>query len=348
MLLVVNSGQYTNNGKKHILFSRELIKKLDVEFVTLFTNGHLALEAALDLLEPKGGEIITTPFTFASTTQAIIRKGFIPVFCDIDRANFTIDSEKIQDLINSKTVAILPVHVYGNICDVDGIEALSLKYNLPVIYDSAHAFGVKYKSQSIAAFGRINMFSFHATKVFHTVEGGALTFNNKNLQEKFDAIKNFGIDYAGNVSYIGGNAKMNEFQAVVGLSNLKRVDKIIIKRKIISELYDSLLKNIDSIELYKISKDIESNYAYYPILITSDKKSAKGLLNYLEINKIYARRYFYPLTSEFPIFEDRFESNHTPIAKYVSERVLCLPIYDSLKKSQVEYIVSKVREYILL
>ena len=345
MLMISLSHNYTNNGKKHAALSERLKNYLNIQHVTLFTNGHLALEAALEMFEHKGGEIITTPFTFSSTTQAIIRKGFYPIFCDIDRKNFTIDPKQIESLITKNTVAILPVHVFGNVCDVEAIEEISKRYNLPVLYDSAHAFGVKYKSKSISEFGTLNMFSFHATKVFHTVEGGALTYNNSIFEARLNALKNFGIDTNGVVSYSGGNAKMNEFQAVVGLSNLKRIEKLILKRKKITQLYDSLLNGLDGIELYKRSNDVESNYAYYPILVVSEYKTVPGLLEYLESNNVYARRYFYPLTSDFPIFKDQFDSNKTPVAKYVSERVLCLPIYDSLKSTEVKYVTSKVKEY---
>lgn len=344
MLSISLSNQYTNNGRKHVLLTSRLEKFLNTQHVTLFTNGHLALESALELIYHKGGDIITTPFTFASTTQAIIRKGFNPVFCDVDRKNFTIDPKQIESLITEKTVAILPVHVYGNVCDVDAIEEISKKYDLPVIYDSAHAFGVKFKSKSVSEFGTFNMFSFHATKVFHTVEGGALTYNDVSFGMKLNAMKNFGLDSYGVVSYIGGNAKMNEFQASVGLANLNRINKLICKRKKITQVYDLMLSNIEGIELYKRPNYVESNYAYYPILVVSESKSVEELLEFLKTKNVIARRYFYPLTSEFPVFNGRFSLSQTPIAKYISERVICLPIYDSLKISQVKYISSLLEE----
>lgn len=348
MLKISLSNQYTNGGRKHVLLMGKLENYLKVQHVTLFTNGHLALESALELISQKGGDIITSPFTFASTTQAIIRMGFNPVFCDVDRKTFTIDPEQIIARITKKTVAILPVHVYGNVCDVEVLEEISKKYDLPIIYDSAHAFGVKYKSRSISEFGTLNMFSFHATKVFHTVEGGALSYNDLTFEAKLNAFKNFGIDSNGIVSYIGGNAKMNEFQASVGLANLNRIDKLIYKRKQISQLYDSLLSGLDGIEIYELSADIESNYAYYPILLVSKSKNVTELLDYLKKQNIFARRYFYPLTSDFPIFNGKFDSSQTPTAKYVSERVLCLPIYDSMKSSEVKYVAEIVKDYMTL
>ena len=245
-LSVIKSRSLTNNGLKHQELSHRLKDYLETEHLSLFSNGHLALEAALDVIGSKGGEVITTPFTFASTTQAIIRKGFTPIFCDIDRVNYTMDPKQIEPLINENTVAILPVHVYGNVCDVEAIDRISKKYNLLVIYDSAHAFGVTYKSKSISFYGDFNMFSFHATKVFHTVEGGALTFKDKNLTQSIDSLKNFGIDNSGDVSSIGGNAKLNEFQAVIGLANLRIIDKYIHKRKIIAEKYDVSIPELKS------------------------------------------------------------------------------------------------------
>lgn len=348
IFVIIFSKQLTNNGPKHNALTLELKKLLDCDFLTLFANGHLALETALELLESKGGEIITTPFTFASSTHAITRKGYTPVFSDIRRTDYTIDPSHVESLITDKTVAILPVHVYGNVCDVEELERISKEYNLPLIYDSAHAFGVQYKSKQISNYGDINMFSFHATKVFHTVEGGALTYNNLKFEEQLIAIKNFGIDYEGLVSYQGTNAKMNEFQALVGLANLKKFNKIIKKRKRICKLYDDQFDGTDGIEIYHKSKEIKSNYAYYPILILKDQKNPKGLLEYLKSKGILARRYFYPLTSDFPIYKESFDSSKTTVANFVVERVICLPLYTDLKLSEVKYITRIVKEYLML
>lgn len=345
---VVLSRNISNNGPKHQILNSKLIDFLNADYLTLFANGHLALEAALDFIEPKGGEIITTPFTFASTTQAIINKGFIPVFADIKRNDFTIDPLEIRSLITRSTVAILPVHVYGNVCDVEAIEKISIEFSIPIIYDSAHAFGVKYKTKSISSYGDINMYSFQATKVFHTIEGGALSYKNESLHPLFSATKNFGIDQNGHISFRGGNAKMSEIQAIMGLANLKNIRVFINKRKKISVLYDTMLGNIEGLELYKHNKDVVSNYSYYPILIVDNDKNPINIIDYLKKHGVLARRYFFPLTSEFPIFKDRFDSSNTPVAKFISERVICLPIYDSLKISDAKFIVSKVKEYMLL
>ena len=216
----------TNMGVKHKKLQLELEKLLGVRHVILYTNGHLALEGAWEALHlPIGGEVITTPFTFASTTHAIVRSGLVPVFCDVKEEDYTMDPSKIESLINDKTVAICPVHVYGNLCDVEAIERIAKKHNLKVVYDAAHAFGVKYKGISSANFGDISMFSFHATKVFNTIEGGCLCFNDDKLVDILNDLKNFGIHSPESTVYIGGNAKMNEFQAAMGLCNLKHLDK---------------------------------------------------------------------------------------------------------------------------
>ena len=215
-----DSHWLTNMGIEHQEFQIQLEKYLDCPNVILFTNGHLALENIISSMQfPKGGEVITTPFTFVSTTHAIARNGLIPVFCDVNPIDYTIDVNKLESLITDKTVAILPVHVYGNICDVDAIDKIAAKYNLKVIYDAAHAFAVKYKGVSVANYGDATMFSFHATKVFNTIEGGAACFKDKQLIETLNDLKNFGIRGPENVVYIGGNAKMSEFQAAMGICN---------------------------------------------------------------------------------------------------------------------------------
>ena len=342
---VLISRNLTNNGVNHQNLSGKLKDYLDSDNLTLFSNGHLALEAALEMLGLEGGEIITTPFTFASTTHAIVRKGFTPVFCDIDRYNYTIDHDLIESLITDRTVAILPVHVYGNVCNLKAIEDISKKHNIPVIYDSAHAFGVKYNLVPISSYGDFNMFSFHATKVFHTVEGGALTYKDSVFSAPIEATKNFGIGTNGDVLYAGGNAKMNEFQAVIGLANLSNIHKYIKRRKVISLEYSKHFKDVEGLEICEPDKEVESNYSYYPILITKPHKNSSELIDYLSKFNIIARRYFYPLTSDFSAYNKQYDSNKTPVAKYVSEKVLCLPIYDSLRMSDVKRVILKVKEY---
>ncbi|HOT32050.1 MAG TPA: DegT/DnrJ/EryC1/StrS family aminotransferase, partial [Petrotogaceae bacterium] len=255
----------TNMGIKHHKLEEMLKDYLKTPYITLFTNGHLALEciiAALNLT----GEVITTPFTFASTTHAIVRNGLKPVFCDIREEDCTIDADKIEQLITEKTSAIVPVHVYGNLCDTGKIEEIAGKYNLKVIYDAAHAFGVSRYGKSSACFGDASMFSFHATKVFNTIEGGAVTFRDEKLIKILDDLKNFGITGPETVEYVGGNAKMNEFQAAMGICNLRHVEEEINKRRKVYERYLSNLEGIKNIKIVRPAEGIKSNYAYFPVI----------------------------------------------------------------------------------
>lgn len=331
----------TNAGPLHNELEDKLKEYLKVNNLSLFNNGHLALFIAIQSLNLTG-EVITTPFTFASTTHAIVQNGLTPVFCDINPVTYTIDVNKIESLITDKTSAIIPVHVYGNICDVEKIEAIANKYNLKVIYDSAHAFGVTYKSKGIGTYGDINMFSFHATKVFHTIEGGALTYDKKTLKDKFSLLRNFGIKDAETVTEVGINSKMNEFQAAMGLCNLDYIDENIEKRKVIVELYKENLKDVKGIILSNEQKDVNSNYIYFPILIDKniygmDRDELKVLL---EQNNVFTRKYFYPLITDFECYKDKYDSNKTPIAKNISKNILTLPLYADLELEQVDRICS--------
>ncbi len=293
-----NSRWLTNMGEKHKQLESELKEYLDTPFITLFTNGHLALEnviAAFNLT----GEIITTPYTFASTTHAIIRNGLEPVFCDINPDDYTIDVEKLEALITDKTSAIVPVHVYGNICDVAEIDRIATKYNLKVIYDAAHSLGVTVDGVGVANFGDASMFSFHATKVFHTIEGGAVSFEDESLAGKLNALKNFGLTGPESVEYVGGNAKMNEFQAAMGLCNLRHVDQEIEKRRIVVERYFEHLEGVRGVKLSKLQSGVRSNYAYFPVLFDGYKLNRDEVFEKLRLNDIYTRKYFYPLTSGF-------------------------------------------------
>lgn len=332
----------TNMGEKHKLLEQELLKYLKTKNVTLFTNGHLALECAISALNLKG-EIITTPFTFASTTHAILRCGCEPVFCDINEENYTIDVRKIESLITDKTCAILPVHVYGNICDIDEIERIAKKYNLKVIYDAAHAFGIDVNGESVANYGDLSMFSFHATKVFNTIEGGALTFKDERLVKILNDIKNFGITGPESVEYIGGNAKMNEFQASMGICNLKYVDSEILKRKEVYDRYIQNLKNIEGIKLNYINSNIKTNYSYFPIVFDNYKKTRDDIFEELRRENIVARKYFYPLTNSFECFNGKYDVEKTPVAKYIADRVLTLPLYSSLSLGDVDKICEIIR-----
>ena len=331
----------TNNGPMHQELEKAIKDYLKVDNVTLFTNGHLALENALQCLDLKG-EVITTPFTFVSTTHAIKRTGLTPVFCDINPKDYTIDVDKIEDLITDKTCAIMPVHVYGNICNVERIAEIAKKHNLKVIYDAAHAFGVRYKNKSIAEFGDISMFSFHATKVFNTIEGGALVYKNAQYIQKLNNLKNFGIIDEEHVDYIGGNAKMNEFQAAMGLLNLEQLDGNIQKRKEIVLKYRELLEKIKGIKLTEEQQNVISNYAYFPIVITDGYGLSRNeLYDLLKSHNIYARKYFYPISNEYECYSDC--KGETPIAKDISNRVLTLPLYADLELDDVNRICEIIR-----
>jgi dTDP-4-amino-4,6-dideoxygalactose transaminase len=327
----------TNMGIKHKQLGAELSRYLDAPNITLFTNGHLALECAIAALN-LSGEVITTPFTFASTTHAIVRNGLEPVFCDINPNDYTINTDKLEGLITDKTSAIIPVHVYGNICNINEIENLAKKYNLKVIYDAAHAFGVTVNGESVAHFGDASMFSFHATKVFNTIEGGAVTYKDGSLSKKLDDLKNFGITGPESVEYVGGNAKMSEFQAAMGICNLRHVEGEIAKRKIVVESYIERLNGVSGIRLCKSQTGVKSNYAYFPIVFDGYKMSRDEVFEKLKAENIYARKYFYPLTNSFECYKGRFDPEKTPVAKYVADRVLTLPLYADLALDDVNRI----------
>lgn len=331
----------TNMGEKHIELENKLKEYLGVENISLFTNGHLALMTAIKAMNfPEGGEIITTPYSFASTTHAIVQNGLKPVFCDINPETYTIDVNKIEELITEKTCAILPVHVYGHVCDVDKIEQIAKKHNLKVIYDAAHVFGVKYKGKSISEYGDISMFSFHATKVFNTIEGGALVYNDSNLKGYIDKLKNFGIDGPDHVEYVGINAKMNEFCAAMGICNLRHIKQEIEKRKKVYERYIERLSNIEGIQVSLIQDDVESNYAYFPVVFDKEKfgKSRDEVMEELAQNNIYSRKYFYPLISDYDCYKNDFNSENTPIAKKISDNVLTIPMYADLELEDADRI----------
>ncbi|WP_448863851.1 DegT/DnrJ/EryC1/StrS family aminotransferase [Dorea sp.] len=331
----------TNMGTKHKQLQKELIEYLGVGKIDLFTNGHMALELSLQALGfPKGSEVITTPFTFASTTHAIVRNGLEPIFCDINPIDFTIDVEKIEELITDRTVAIMPVHVYGNICKIEEIQKIANKYGLKVIYDAAHTFGVKYKQQGIGAYGDVSCFSFHATKVFNTVEGGAACYKDEDFGLELYRLKNFGIRSQEKVDGVGANAKMNEFCAAMGLCNLRHVDEEIAKRKSVVERYVEHLSGVEGIQLNPEQKDVEPNYAYFPVIF--DEKvfgaSRNEVFEALAAHGIGARKYFYPLTNSFDCFHGKYDSNKTPVALHISKRVLTLPLYADLPMGDVDRI----------
>lgn len=331
----------TNMGVKHKMLQIELQKYLNVDYIDLMTNGHMALELTLQAIgfQPES-EVITTPFTFASTTHAIVRNGLVPVFCDIDPVDFTIDVSKIEELITDKTCAIMPVHVYGNICNVEEVERIAQKHGLKVIYDAAHAFGVKYKGKGIGSFGDASCFSFHATKVFNTIEGGAVCFHNEKFGRDLYGLKNFGIRGQEIVDSVGANAKMNEFCAAMGICNLRHIEEQIARRKVIVERYRSQLETVKGIQLNPLQENVVSNYSYFPVVFDEDVfgKNRNQVWEVLNENGIVARKYFYPIANKFDCYPDAYEKYPTPIALNIAERVLTLPLYADLTLEEVDRI----------
>lgn len=329
----------TNSGAKHQELEEKLCAYLGVSNTALCVNGHQALECILEVLELKG-EVITTPFTFVSTTNAIVRRGLTPVFCDINDKDFTIDVNKIEALITDKTCAIMPVHVYGNLCDDDAIRKIADKYGLKVIYDAAHAFGVSKNGVGAAALGDASMFSFHATKVFHSVEGGAAVFRDAANYQKLNHCKNFGMTAPETLSFHGGNSKMNEFCAAMGLCNLRHIDDAIASRGRAVKRYRERLSGIPGLQLSIVQKDVQSNYAYFPLIVHPEicGHTRDDVVDVLAAHHIGARRYFYPLTSSVESFGGRYDPSDTPVAARISERVLCLPLYEGLEQSTVDRI----------
>lgn len=335
----------TNMGSKHKALESRLLEYLKVPNITLYTNGHLALEGVIAALN-LSGEVITTPFTFASTTHAIVRNGLTPIFCDINPDDYTMDVNKIEELITEKTSAIIPVHVYGNVCDVEAIERIAKKHNLKVIYDAAHTFGVEVNGKGIGTFGDASMFSFHATKVFNTIEGGAISYNDSSIKKVLKDLKNFGITGPESVEYIGGNAKMNEFQAAMGLCNLKHVDWEIEKRKAVVDRYISNLENIEGIKLSEQQDGVKPNYAYFPVVFDGYKKNRDEIFEELKTHDIIARKYFYPLINDYDCYKDKYSSDDTPIAKYIADRVLTLPLYADLELETVDNICEIIKKVV--
>ena len=332
-----DSRWLTNNGAKHRQLEAQLNAYLGVANTVLYTNGHLALEQALAALDlPAGGEVITTPFTFVSTTNAIVRNGLVPVFCDVNETDYTLDVQKIEPLITEKTCAIVPVHVYGNLCDVDGIAAIAEKYGLKVVYDAAHAFGVTRNGVSAAAFGDASMFSFHATKVFNTIEGGAVCFGDALDYQTLTERKGFGLHGQEECLYAGTNAKMNEFQAAMGICNLRHIEEEIAKRAAAVKRYRQRLSGVEGIILCPEQEGVRSNYAYFPVVFDGYKYSRDEVFANLSAQQITARKYFYPLTADFACHGGR--GGETPVARRIASQVLCLPLYADLSEKDVDRI----------
>lgn len=339
-----DSRWLTNMGQYHRELEGRLRDYLKVAQLSLTVNGHMALELALQAMNfPKGSEVITTPFTFVSTTHAIIRSGLKPVFCDIKRTDLTIDESKIEQLITEKTVAVVPVHVYGNICHVEQIDRIAKKYGLKVIYDAAHAFGETYKGRGIGSFGDASVFSFHATKVYHTIEGGAVAGNDEKLYDKLYELKNFGIHSEELIAEVGANAKMNEFSAIMGLCNLKYVNENIQMRKHKALLYQELLHEVDFLKIPEFAQEgVTYNYAYYPVLCETAALRDQ-LYDKLKQKQIYTRKYFYPLTADASCFGTQYQRCELDIARDASARVLVLPLYPELEDDVVAAIAQEIK-----
>ena len=340
-----DSHWLTNMGEKHKALQAELQKYMGVPAVELLTNGHMALELSLQAMNLQG-EVITTPFTFASTTHAIVRNGLEPVFCDIDPETYTMDVTQIERLITDRTCAILPVHVYGNVCNIEEIERIAHKYELKVLYDAAHTFGETYKGQGIGNFGDASCFSFHATKVFNTIEGGAVCYRDPDMGRRLYELKNFGIHGPEEVDAVGANAKMNEFCAAMGLCNLRHVDEEIAKRRAVVERYREHLEGVDGLRLNVQQPEVRSNYAYFPVVFDENLfgASRNEVMDALAQNGIGARKYFYPLTNTFECFHGKYDVDATPVALHVAKRVLTLPLYADLSMEDVDRICKIILE----
>ena len=340
-----DSRWLTNNGKYHEEFEKALATYLGVPYVSLFANGTLALMAALQCLRIKG-EVITTPYSFVATTHSLWWNGIKPVFVDIDPVYGNLNPDLIEAAITPETTAILPVHVYGNPCKVEAIQNLADIYGLKVIYDAAHAFGVKLKDSSVLNFGDLSILSFHATKVFNTIEGGAIISHDLKTKKRIDFLKNFGIADETTVVAPGINAKMNELQAAYGILQLKYFDTVIDGRKHITDKYKEGLEDIAGVRFLNEAKDVEYNYSYFPIFIDELEfgRSRDDVFEELKKYDIYGRRYFYPLISEFSAYRGLPSAKGLDVAYELSRQIICLPLYPDLADDVVETIVSIILE----
>ena len=336
---IFKSGWLTNNGELVRKLQIQLKEYLGVKNIVLVSNGTLALQLAYKLLNLKGN-VITTPFSFVATASSQVWEGLNPKFVDIDKETFNMDSDKIYSNIKKNTVAIVPVHVFGNSCEVEKIDIISKEHNLKVIYDAAHAFGVKYKGQSVLNYGDISTLSFHATKVFHTIEGGALIMNDEELYHKAELMINFGIKGPECIEGLGINAKMNEFQAAMGLCVLEDIDKILAERKKVYEYYMNNLPS--SLTFQKKNEDGTLNYGYFPVVFKEEVVLIKVNQN-LNNEGIYPRRYFYPSLHGLSYIKGQ---RNVPNSAYISERILCLPIYYAMELNVAKKIVDIIKRQV--
>jgi len=336
---ILNSGWFTNNGKFVQKLEKRLEEFLGVKNLVLVSNGTLALQIAYKALE-LSGEVITTPFSFVATTSSLVWEGLNPVFADIDGNTYCIDPNKIEERITEKTSAIVPVHVFGNPCDVEKIDEIAKKNNLKVVYDAAHAFDVKFNGQSVLNYGDISTLSFHSTKIFHTIEGGALIIKDDEVYKKVKKLINFGITGPDVIDGLGINSKMNEFQAAMGLCVLDEFENIKNNRKKVYEYYRENLSN--KLKFQILNKDVEWNYSYFPVEFEMEEQLLK-VKKVLNDNNIYPRRYFYPSLETLNYIKEKYEVENS---SSLSKRILCLPFYDSLTKDELDKIINIVNEIV--
>lgn len=336
---IFDSGYLTNGGKFVKSLEKKLSEFLEVGFISLFSSGTMALALAIKS-QNLTGEVITTPFTHVSTIQALYWNNLKPVFVDMERSTLNICTSALEKAISPETCAILPVHIFGNLCRVKEIEKLANKYNLKVIYDAAHCFGVKVDGESVLNYGDLSVLSFHATKVFNSIEGGAVVSHDKETKDFLDALANSGVDKNSCLTGYGLNSKMNEIQAAFGLASLNLADNAIANRKYSTIIYRELLKNINGIHTIHIPDNITHNYIYFPIIIEPNTfgATASEIQNYLSYNQVYAKRYFHPLISESNLFKScrKYDLSN---CKEISDNILCLPLSHKLTMSEIEYIV---------
>lgn len=340
----------TNGGEFHQELEEALARYLGVKHVCLFANGTLALLTALQTLRVTG-EVITTPYSFVATSHTLLWNGLTPVFADIDPHTFNIDPERIEELITPQTTAIMPVHCYGIPCDVDKIQQIADIYGLKVIYDAAHAFGVRQNDSSILNHGDLSVLSFHATKVFNTFEGGAIICHDSRTKQRIDYLKNFGFAGETRVVAPGINAKMNEMEAAFGLLQLQYIDNALLARADISQRYSEAFKDTPGVTFFDAADRFEWNHAYYPILIDSTYPlSRDALYEALKAENVYSRRYFYPLISSFAMYNHlpSAASHRLPVASRLAEQILCLPIYPDLKIEDQLRVIDIVRRYAVI